>query len=91
MRKALAMPISEARRVNEEGDLECEVAGVGVDAEDLVLDLFGLVGQQFLELCVAHDLGVVFEDFGDALLVGRGEDAARFGHVGEGDARASRA
>src|SRR5262245_51867165 len=30
---------------DQQGDLQCEVAGVGVDAEDLVLDVLGLAGE----------------------------------------------
>ena len=46
-------------------------AGLGVDADDLVLDRLGLAGEQLLEVGVAHDLGVFLERVGDLLLLVR--------------------
>ena len=44
-----------------------------------------LVGDLLLELGVAHDLGVGLEHVGDLLLLGRGDDGARLGHVREAE------
>ena len=63
------MPISEARRVNRRATCSARWRASVLMLEDLVLNLLGLTCEQFLELCVAHDLGVVFEDLGDVLLV----------------------
>ena len=66
---------------HEQRDLEGDRPRVGVDADDLLLDGRGLVGEQFVELRVAHDLRVVLERVGDLLLLGRREHGARVGHV----------
>ena len=49
--------------------LERQVSRVGVDAEDLVPDGRGLVGEHLVELCIAHDLRIVFERLCDLLLL----------------------
>ena len=55
---------------DEQGHLECERPGLGVDPDDLGLDLGRLVGEQRIEVGVAHDLGVVLERVGhDHLLL----------------------
>ena len=68
---------------NQQRDLERERSRVGVDADDLGLDVRGLADEQLLEGGVAHDLRVVLERVGDLLLLGRGEHGAVLGHVGE--------
>src|SRR3954451_1394760 len=46
---------------DEESDLKGKRACVGVDADDLRLDVRRLPGQLFLELGIGHELCVVFE------------------------------
>ena len=84
MRKALKRPIRAASSDTKRAPGE-RVASGGVDADDLVLDLLGLAGEQLLQLRIAHDLRVVFQNVCDVLLVGRGQDVAGLGLVGEGD------
>ena len=73
IRNELNRPRAPARIGIEQRDLEGEGPRVGVDADDLVLDLLGLVGEQLVEVGVAHHLGVVLERRGDLLLLGRGK------------------
>ena len=77
MRNELSSPRSAGEDRDEQRDLQREGPGVGVDADDLVLDRLGLADEQLLELGVAHHLGVVLERVGDLLLLGRREHGAR--------------
>ena len=70
---------------DEERDLEAQVPGIGVDGEDLLLDVRRLVGDLPLELGVAHHLRVGLQRLGDLLLLGRRDHGARLGHVGEAE------
>jgi hypothetical protein len=56
----------------EDGDEQCHLKGegscLGVDADDLFLNVFGLADEQFRELGVAHHFRVVFQRLRDLLL-----------------------
>src|SRR4029077_20662235 len=56
---------------NEQGYLKRAIAGAFVDAEDLVLYGSRFAGQEWLELGVAHHLGVVLQCVRDLLLLSR--------------------
>ena len=76
IRNELNNPISPARIGIEQGDLQGQRPGLGVDPEDLGLDLRRLTGELLLELGVAHHFGVLLQRDGDLLLLGRAEDGA---------------
>ena len=76
---------------DEQRDLQRDGPRVGVDADDLGLDVRRLAGELLVELRVAHHLGVVLERVGDLLLLGRRQHGAVVGHVGERRTTASRA
>ena len=55
---------------NQQSELQGLGARVVVDADDLLSRLLGLSGEQLVELRIAHHLGVVLQDVGNALLLG---------------------
>jgi hypothetical protein len=61
IRKALRRPMRLPMIWDDEGNLEGAVSRLLVDAEDFCLHVFGFVGEQGFELCVAHHLCVVFQ------------------------------
>src|SRR4051794_34281265 len=69
---------------NEQRHLECTMPRVGVDADDLVLDLCWLSYELLFELGIRHDLGVMFERVSDLFLSSGRQDITRLRHVGEG-------
>ena len=77
MRNELNKPEEAGEDRDEQRDLQRDRPRVGVDADDLGLDVRRLAGEQLLELRVAHHLGVVLEHVGDLLLLGRREHRAR--------------
>jgi hypothetical protein len=56
---------------DEKGYLQRQMPGVRVDADDLVLNFLGVLGELLLKLGVAHDLGVGLQRVRDLLLLGR--------------------
>ena len=70
IRNAFARPEQRGEERDEQRDLEGDRPRLGVDAQDLVLDLRGLAGEQLLELDVAHHLGVVLEHLRRPALAG---------------------
>ena len=68
---------------HEQRDLERDVPSVCVDPQDLLLDRFGFLSHQLVDLGVAHHLSIVLEGLGDLiLLVGR-DHRACVGHPAE--------
>ena len=83
MRNAAEEPEERREDRHEQRHLKGEVARLIVDLEDLLLDGRGLVGEQLLELRVAHHLRVIFQRLRDLLLLGGGDHGTRVRHVGE--------
>jgi hypothetical protein len=70
IRNELNSPNEAGQERNDQRDLKAKRSCVGVDADDLVLDLVGLAGEELLELGVGHQFGVILKHVGDALLLG---------------------
>lgn len=59
--------------------------GIGVNADDLVLDLLGVAGELLFKVGVAHYLRVGFQRVRDLLLVAWGKHGARRSHAGKAE------
>src|SRR5215467_3673407 len=76
-------PNATGENRNEKCYLKGQVPGICVDANDLVLDLLGVVGELLLKLRIAHYLSVSLQRMRDLLLLGWGKHGARHGHAGK--------
>ena len=59
--------------------------GIGVDPDDLSLNLFRLAGELLFKLRIAHYLGVGLQRVRDLLLLGWGKHGARGGQAGKAE------